>query len=138
MALTEALIKDTYDKLKIRAKLYLEQNNVQKALLYTHLAAYTNSNFFLTFYDQDLEDIVIEAGARLNKCVSGTYHPNSKRVVMVDSLSRYRGGLTVQYINAIIEAGWDLLYVTEQEINAPQRAELKSFLESKSISLSPL
>lgn len=42
VALSESLIRETYKKLKEKAARYLDKGNIQKGLLYTHLAANTN------------------------------------------------------------------------------------------------
>ena len=127
MALTEEKIRKTYNALKEKAQNYLERGRIHKSLLYTHLAAYTNYSFFLSCYDEDLENIVKRIG-ELVRNTDSDIRPVKNRCVMLDSLARYRGGLTVQYIKAITSAGWELLYVTQQEMDAPHRTELRNFL----------
>lgn len=131
MALTETLIINTYSELKQKAGVYLNKGNIHKALLYTHLAAYTNHSFFLSYYDKELEDIVKAAGEKIDRNNSHVYSANKKRCVLLDSLSKYRGGFTVQYVNAIEAAGWELLYITEQEMEAPHHKELYEYLKTK-------
>lgn len=130
MALTEQLVKDTYNKLKCKANEYLIKGRIHKALLYTHLAAYTNHTFFLSFYDKELETVLKAASDKIDKSKSIGFIPKEKRCVMLDSLSRYRGGLTVQYVKAIAATGWNLLYITEQEMQAPHHRELHVFLNA--------
>lgn len=128
MALTEQLIRETYQKLKDKANSYLSKGNIQKGELYTHLAAYTNYSFWLSYYDGEMEQLLKKASNSIHRrshmdVVSG-------HCVFLDSLSRYRGGLTVQYVKAIMAAGWDLLYFTEQEMAAPHHVELFNYLKS--------
>ena len=128
MALTEQLIRDTYRKLKDKANYYLSKGNIQKGELYTHLAAYTNYTFWLSYYDGEMEQLLKKASNSIHqrndvKIISG-------HRVLLDSLSRFRGGLTVQYVKAIMAAGWELLYITEQEMTAPHHVELYEFLKS--------
>lgn len=132
MALNEVKIRDTYAALKQKAAHYLEKGNVHKCLLYSHLAAYTNSSFYLSFHDDELESLLSKVGDKVNKVDETILKLRPERCVMIDSLARYRGGLTVQYVSAVVAAGWELLYITEQEINAPQRKELKAFLQTQS------
>lgn len=127
MALTEKLVRETYAKLKSMAAKNLSKGEVHKALLNTHLAAYTNYTFWLSFYDEEIEQLLKNiSNTIIKKDVLGV-RPN--RCVMFDSLSRYRGGLTVQYVKAIVASGWDLLYVTEQDLSAPHHVELFNFLK---------
>lgn len=130
MAITENSIRNTYYRLKNKANSYLNNGNIHKALLYVHLASYTDHTFFLSYHDNELEEILKRVADRIKPSKNNNITPNKNRCVMLDSLSRYRGGLAVQYINAIASAGWELLYVTCQEIDAPQRKELKTFLNS--------
>ena len=128
MALTEQLIRDTYRKLKDKANYYLSKGNIQKGELYTHLAAYTNYTFWLSYYDGEMEQLLKKASNSIHqrndvKIISG-------HCVLLDSLSRFRGGLTVQYVKAIMAAGWEILYITEQEMTAPHHVELYEFLKS--------
>lgn len=128
MALTEQLIRDTYQKLKDKANGYLSKGNIQKGELYTHLAAYTNYTFWLSYHDGEMEQLLKKASNSIHqrndvKIISG-------HCVLLDSLSRFRGGLTVQYVKAIMAAGWELLYITEQEMTAPHHVELYEFLKS--------
>ena len=131
MALTERLIRKTYQELKDKANFYLSKKNVQKGLLYTHLAAYTNYVFWLSYFDDDIELLAKKAGNLITMREYNSSDTRRGRVVMLDSMARYRGGLTVQYINAIISAGWELLYITEQEMDAPHHKELYDFIKSK-------
>lgn len=130
MQLTENTIRSTYVKLKHKALMYLNKGNIHKTLLYVHLASYTDHSFFLSYQDDELERILKQVSDSINKKQGLSVKPLQHRCVMLDSLSRYRGGLAVQYINAIVASGWELLYITSQEIDAPQRRELKSFLSS--------
>lgn len=131
MALNEVKIRNTYAALKQKAARYLDKGNVHKCLLYSHLAAYTNSSFYLSFHDDELESLLSKVGDRVNKVDETLLKLRPERCVLIDSLARYRGGLTVQYVSAIVAAGWELLYITEQEIDAPQRKELKAFLQTQ-------
>lgn len=126
MALTEQFIRDTYSKLKNKAEAYISKGNLHKGLLYIHLAAYTNYSFWLSYYDDEIERLLVKASMSIKPKTNIAVIPG--RCVMLDSLSRYRGGLTVQYVRAIIAAGWDLLYITEQEMKAPNHVELYNYL----------
>jgi len=132
MALTEQKVNKVYSALKVKATEYMSQGDIHKALLYTHLAAYTNNTFFLSFYDEELESIVKSVGNRLKLTDVKREDLDQNRCIFIDSLARYRGGLTVQYVKAIAAAGWQMLYLTEQEMDSPQRKELKALLTSLS------
>lgn len=131
MHLTLDFINKVYFELKNKAYEYYKKNNIGKSLLYTHLSAYTNASFFLSYKDEDLEALSVELSKCINRVIDNNYTPNKKRCVMLDSLSRYRGGLTVQYVRAIINADYELLYITEQELDAPHHIELNNFLKSQ-------
>ena len=127
MPLTEKIIRETYKKLKTKANIYLSRGNIRKCELYTHLAAYTNYTFWLSYYDEEMETIL-----KKTSCVIKQREEmlgRAGRCVFFDSLSRFRGGLSVQYVSAILASGWDLLYITEQEMTAPHHIELYNFLK---------
>lgn len=129
--LSEPLIRDTYQKLKKRAHQFFDKGNVRKGLLYTHLAAYTNYEFWLSYYDDEIEKLAQKAAKTIISKVYKADDIIKGRVVLMDSLARYRGGLTVQYVNAIMSAGWELLYITEQEMQVPDHCELYNFLSKQ-------
>ena len=126
MAFTEQLVRETYQKLKDKANNYLSKGNIQKGELYIHLAAYTNYTFWLSYYDEEIEHLLKKTSTSIIRrdSIDVVYG----HCVMLDSIARYRGGLTVQYVNAIMAAGWNLLYITEQEIKAPHHVELYNYL----------
>lgn len=130
MALTERLVINTYNKIKQKAKNYLNKGKISKGLLYTHLAGYTNYSFWLSYHDDEIENLLIKASKSIFQRNYTADNVVSGRCVMLDSLARYRGGLTVQYVNAIVAAGWKLLYITNQDIKAPHHLELGNFLNS--------
>ena len=130
MALTEELVRDTYTKLKNKAAGYIKRGNIQKGLLFTHLAAYTNYSFWLSYHDDEVESLLKNAGGSIKKREYNKSNVIAGHCVLLDSMARYRGGLTVQYVNAIIAAGWNFLYITSQEINAPHHVELYNYLSS--------
>ena len=129
--LSESLIRDTYQKLKIRARHLIDKGNIKKGLLYTHLAAYTNYEFWLSYYDEEIEDITKEIGEFIKKRTYSVNDVIKGRCVILDSMARYRGGGNVQYVNAIVSAGWELLYITEQEMQTPDHLELFDFLKEQ-------
>lgn len=128
MALTEQLIRNTYKKLKEKANSYISKENIRKGELYTHLAAYTNYTFWLSYYDEEIEQLLKKMSTVIRQIKEMSVVTG--HCVMFDSISRYRGGLSVQYVTAILSAGWDLLYITEQELSAPHHIELYNFLKS--------
>lgn len=128
MALTEDFIKQTYSALKNRANIELSHGRIHKCMINIHLAAFTSYSFFLNYNDEELEAIVRKASCCINKTFN--YKADENRCVFLDSLARFRGGLTVQYLNAIIAAGWEVLYITPQDMSAPQHYELNSYLNS--------
>ena len=129
--LTEPLIWDTYHNIKKKAQRYIDKGNINKALLYTHLAAYTNYEFWLSYSDEEIEGLAKRAGKSIRTRDYNNEDMVRGRCVMLDSMARYRGGLTVQYINAIVSAGWELLYITEQEMAAPHHKELLNYIQTK-------
>lgn len=134
MQLTEGIVKNVYNELVIKAKLQIHKNKTEKALLYVHLAAYTSHTFFLhNYYDQQLEDIVVQLSTRIHKVPEYVVtNNNAVRCVMLDSLSTLKGGLTTQYLRAIVSAGWHLLYVTEQPLKSSRHFSLYKELQSYS------
>lgn len=135
VALSESLIRETYKKLKEKAARYLDKGNIQKGLLYTHLAANTNYAFWLSYFDEEIENLIKKAGETICKREYGCAEIIRGRCVMLDSLALYRGGLTVQYVKAILSAGWKFLYITGQEMQSPRHIELYNFLVQEGVQI---
>ena len=137
MQLTEGVVRDIYDKLVFKAKLFIHKGKTEKALLYTHLAAYTSHTFFLhNYFDLQLETIVKQLSLKIHKVPQYDVKNSSVRCVMLDSLSTLKGGLTTQYIRAIASAGWSLLYITERPLKSKRHIALyKEILKFSNITI---
>ena len=67
---------------------------------------------------------------QVGKCIKRreTFAPKH-HCVFYDTFSQDAQGLTMQYVDAIISAGWEMLYITEFGLDDPRSARLKQTLQ---------
>jgi hypothetical protein len=133
MKLTEKYIKDLYDKLKKRATETFLHGENDDCLLYLKAAAHTAYTFYLGYKDDELEKLLNGISDKLNKQSSQGVN-NENYCVFYDSFSLDNKGLTQQYIRAIVNAGWHVLYITEVSSNYKLSKNIISELEDYSLS----
>ena len=127
MKLTQNYIQKLFLKFKDKARRNLLRGHVDVALRYLKAASYTDYTFYIGFTDSEIESMLKEIRLRLRR--NGGNEPLKDRCVFYDTFSQDAQGLTMQYVDAIIAAGWEMLYVTEFDLNDPRSVRLKKTLE---------
>ena len=90
------------------------------ALLYIQAAAWVNYSFYLGYCDDDLETCISQISSNI---VSKEFSlRNKKSVVFLDAFSKDTSALSSQYIDAIIAAQMNLLYIYENDILHDERS----------------
>lgn len=125
MRITELYINKLYDKLKNKAKNSFKRNDFDNSLIYLQGASFTAYNFHLGFKDDDIESMLKNISKILKKNTITEAFDNNK-CVFFDSFSLDHQALTQQYIKAIIQSGWNLLYITEANINSERAKDIKN------------
>lgn len=111
MIITERNINYLYSLLKKNAHKSFLSRKYFNSLKYWEVAALTAYNFFLPIRDDEIEDGLSSYSGLIHKRTITSIDINS--CVFYDAHSFARGGLTQQYIRAIIAAGWKMVYITE-------------------------
>lgn len=120
-----------YDKLKLTAREAVDKKQYKFALDSLSGLAYIAYSFGFYITDDEAEGILEEISTHIKKYEENDYtKTGNHRCVMIDSLSEYHGGLTVQYLRAIKAAGWEVLYLSDTNLNQRHRANLRKELSS--------
>lgn len=116
MKLTPENIDNLYIKLKNKAANSLIKSNIDSSFIYLKCASITAYNFYLCFKDEKIEKLLSELSNFIikQKLDDNLYENNC---VFYDSFCLDNKGLTQQYIRAIMNLGWNLLYITDANKN---------------------
>ncbi len=126
MILTKKYVYSLYDRFKVKASKCLERDKIESALVYLKAAARTAYTFYIGYTDPDIESLLKQISLCIKPKEIQT-KPNC--VVFYDTFSQDAQGLTMQYVDAIISAGWEMLYITEFGLDDPRSMRLKQTLE---------
>ena len=127
MKINEKSIEELFRHLKQKAKNAFCAGHYNKSLKYLELASLASYQFYLSIRDDEIEQGLASISELVHKCDSVNSIKN--KCVFYDAHSISKGGLTQQYIRAIIASGWKMVYLTEasktQESFLPILEELK-------------
>jgi hypothetical protein len=125
MILTQDYINHLFVKFKQKAQKNLEHGQYDNCLKYLAAACRTAYTFYIGFTDAEIEFMLKDLGTKIQK---KGYLEGKARCVFYDTFSQDAQGLTMQYVDAIIAAGWEMLYITEFGLDDPRSARLKKTL----------
>lgn len=125
MILTQDDINHLFVKFKQNAQKSLEHNQYDNCLKYLKAACRTAYTFYIGFTDDEIESMLKELSTKVQK---KGYKKGNPCCVFYDTFSQDAQGLTMQYVDAIIAAGWEMLYITEFGLDDPRSARLKKTL----------
>ena len=129
MNLTEKKIYKLYAHYKKKARQYCEKANYNNSLLYLTVAGYTGYHYYIGYKDDEVEDIISNISNQLIK-KKDDKHRKKSECVFYDSFSSDNGGLTQQYLTAIISSGLRLVYITERKDFLNSNSEIKKQLDN--------
>lgn len=129
MILTQEVVNSIYAKFKKKGICYFERGNYRASLKFLESACDTAYKFYLGFIDKDIEDTLKQLSVKVNK---KSFSCEKPRCVFYDTFSQDAQGLTMQYVEAIIAAGWEMLYITEFGLNDSRSVRLKQTLNGYS------
>ncbi|MDX9694344.1 MAG: glycosyltransferase family 4 protein [Bacteroidales bacterium] len=116
MEFSNTTIHRLFNKLKSKACYSFNKNNFDNCLIYLKAASATAYYFYLGFKDDTIETLLRTISSKIiKKDFNETYIVNN--CVFYDSFCLDNKGLTQQYIRAIINLGWNLLYITDSKQN---------------------
>lgn len=129
MTLTEEYIQSLFNKFKRKAQDCLARRWYDSCLKYLNAAARTAYTFYVGFTDEEIEAMLKQMSGCIQKRETFEKGP---RCVFYDTFSQDAQGLTMQYVDAIIAAGWEMLYITEFGLDDPRSIRLKKTLNDYS------
>lgn len=125
MMLTEEYIQSLFTRFKRKAQNSLARKRYDSCLKYLNAAARTAYTFYIGFTDEEIEAMLKQLSGNVQKRETFKGKP---RCVFYDTFSQDAQGLTMQYVDAIIAAGWEMLYITEFGLEDPRSIRLKQTL----------
>lgn len=125
MTLTEEYIQSLFTKFKHKAQKSLARKRYDSCLKCLNAAARTAYTFYIGFTDEKIETMLKQMSVYIQKRETFEGRP---RCVFYDTFSQDAQGLTMQYVDAIIAAGWEMLYLTEFGLDDPRSERLKQTL----------
>lgn len=126
MILTQENTKNLFSRFKALANKSFNRGDYNGSVKYLGLACKTAYTFYIGHTDAEIENLIEKISNQINK--TDTYQPQVNKVVMYDSFSQDAQGLTMQYLDAIIAAGWDLLYITSFNLDDKRSQRIKQTL----------
>lgn len=129
MTLTQDYIHTLFHKFKHQAQKCLERRKYDVCLKFLKAAAHTAYTFYIGFTDAEIEDMLQQLSQQIHR---KEYRNNDPCCVFYDTFSQDAQGLSMQYVDAIISAGWKVLYLTEFGLEDLRSVRLKETLAAYS------
>lgn len=127
MKLTKDYVNTLYATFKKKAEKAIERCRDDEAVRFLAAATHTAYTFYIGFRDNEIEDKLQRLSEKIRRrTISKPLQSN--RAVFFDSFSQDAQGLSMQYLDAIIAAGWDLLYITTFNLDDPRSRLIKKTL----------
>lgn len=114
---THKTIND-FNKLKTYANKCFSKHDYKQALSAIETASKLMYNFNLIYTDDDMENMLSQIGQIVLKRNNKIKSPvKNNRVIFYDYFAIDNRGLTQQYITALIESGYEILFITYEQKN---------------------
>lgn len=130
MKLTENYLRTLYAELVSHAQKAERRGKIDNANRFLTAAANLAYIFYLSYRDKVADDLVKKISRRIVPIAKYEVSGDTKRCVFLDSFSVFNAGLTIQYMRAIEAAGWEVLYLTSQNMNLTSQSELRDIILS--------
>lgn len=115
MQVTKERVFSDFNKLKILCKKNLEKKEYEEAIESLKIAAKLMYNFNLVYTDDELEKMILNISKNIFQNISNKeIERKSNTVVFYDYFSLDNRGLTEQYIEALINLNYEIIYITQQ------------------------
>ena len=138
MTLTKEYIQHLYKTFKHQAEKCLMNRRYDSCLKFLKAACHTAYTFYIGFRDDEIESMLERISQTIQK---KDKIETTNRFVFYDTFSQDAQGLTMQYVDALIAAGWNFLYITEFGLDDPRSVLLKQTLlaypKADIVSISP-
>lgn len=128
--LTERYLRKLYSRLLGFAKLSFRMGSIYCANRFLMASSYLAYTFYLKYHDDVAEDLVANIAQKIKKRCQYNITQDKYRCVFLDSSAVFNGGLTIQYMRAIHDAGWNVLYVTGHNMESDSQKDLRKIIAS--------
>lgn len=125
MILTQDIVRGLFTKFKAKAHKDFERGRYNSCLKFLKAACQTAYTFYIGFTDLEIESLLQKMSEKISR---KKFEGGASRCVFYDTFSQDAQGLTMQYMDAIIAAGWEMLYITEFGLDDPRSVRLKQTL----------
>jgi len=122
---TKASIQRLYNRYKRWSGWHLRRGKTETGTAFLHLAAYVGYKFNLHYTDEDIEDRIEGLSHHLTP-EPILINALPTKVVFYDSFAMDNRGLTQQYLRALLELGYDVLYLVPHGSIGP---DIRTYLE---------
>ena len=129
-----------YNYLKKKAIDYCHNGNVEEAISCVEKLSVVANQLNWTYHDEDLSCLIDELSQQLFTHIGCDYSPIKKRAVFYDQYGK-SFILALQYIDALVYAGYEILYVLSDYVEADPSTFIINELRAKqgvTVSLIPL
>lgn len=130
MKLTEKYLRNLYAKMISQAEKSERKGNLDNANRYLTAASNLSYIFYLSYRDEKADYLLRKISQRITPIGNYKKSSNTFRCVFLDSSSVFNGGLTIQYMRAIETAGWDVLYLSSQNMDSVKERDLREIILS--------
>lgn len=130
MKLTEDSLRNLYAKMISQAEKSERKGKIDNANRYLTAASNLSYIFFLSYRDEKADNLLRKISQSITPIENYKKSSNTFRCVFLDSSSVFNGGLTIQYMRAIETAGWDVLYLSSQNMDSARERDLREIILS--------
>lgn len=123
-------IKNSYKGLKRLAQKSFEKGNLDAAIFYIYHCSVIAQQFNWIYADDEIEELLKHIGKKITGRKIANYETNPKRVVFLDDFC-VSFVLTIQYIDALIASGREILYIATTPENKGKYKDILPFLSTK-------
>lgn len=126
MQVTKQRVFSDFNKLKILARKYLEKKKYEEVMEILKIAARLMYNFNLIYTDDEMENMIVNISKELFKSEINLKMDNDNNIVIFyDYFSLDNRGLTEQYLEALINLDYKIIYITQQNNKVKMKSILK-------------
>lgn len=132
MELTKEYITSLTNLFKTQAHKSITNGYYDNGIKFLYALCHTAYTFYLNYSDLEIEQLLEVLSKQINGDFSlfAPYSQYKSRVVLFDTFSQDTQGLTMQYLNAIIAGGYELMYMTEFGLDDPRSRIIKQTLQN--------
>jgi hypothetical protein len=128
LRVSKRAIKQGYKGVKRMAQKAFARGDVNQALVHIGQCTVLAQQFNWIYSDDELEDLLESIGNKLIKETSKDYHPVNNRVVFYDAFCK-SFVLALQYVEALVAAGKEVMYITTSDDLAENKTGFADILE---------